>query len=178
MTKIHTSAVVIIPPKENWEQIQEIRRQYDHQIKRWMPHITLIYPFRPESEFDILEQKFSTICKNIKPFKITLKSFKYFSYVNSNFTIWLNPEPKDLLINLQKKIRMIVPNCNDVNLYERGFIPHLSVGQIKGKNQLITILKRLEHEWEKIIFPVNEIYFIARENNRASQFLVKKIISL
>ena len=50
--KTHKSAVVIIPPEEIWEPIQKIRRLYDRQCHRWMPHITLIYPFRPRSELE------------------------------------------------------------------------------------------------------------------------------
>ena len=53
MKKVYTSACVIIPPKELWGPIQKIRQQYDRQIHRWMPHITLLYPFRPIVEFDI-----------------------------------------------------------------------------------------------------------------------------
>ena len=45
MSKFYNSAVVIIPPQEKWESIQEIRETYDRGFNRWMPHITLIYPF-------------------------------------------------------------------------------------------------------------------------------------
>ena len=34
MEKVYTSAVVIIPPMDLWEPIQEIRRKYDRQINR------------------------------------------------------------------------------------------------------------------------------------------------
>ncbi len=59
MSKVYTSAVVIIPPKESWSSIQEIRKQYDRPINRWMPHMTLLYPFRPESRFQNVYQKFN-----------------------------------------------------------------------------------------------------------------------
>jgi hypothetical protein len=42
MSKVFTSAVVIIPPEELWIPIQKIRKKYDRQINRWMPHITLL----------------------------------------------------------------------------------------------------------------------------------------
>jgi poly(A) polymerase len=49
--KSHHSAVVIIPPEEVWEPIQALRRKYDRQIHRWMPHINLLYPFVAEQHF-------------------------------------------------------------------------------------------------------------------------------
>ncbi|MFX1359125.1 MAG: 2'-5' RNA ligase family protein [Promethearchaeota archaeon] len=177
MNKLHTSAAVIIPPKDKWEPIQEIRRQYDHQINRWMPHISLIYPFRPESEYNTLEQEFSAVCKEIKPFEIKLKSFEYFNHGHQNFTLWIAPEPKDSIINLQKNIQMLVPECNDLNLYKNGFTPHLSVGQIKGKKLLLKIIQQLETKWYEIKFTLNKIYFIAREKCKKSLFRVKKVIN-
>jgi len=177
MSKVYTSAVVIIPPNERWEPIQGIRRRYDRQINRWMPHITLIYPFRPESEYDTLEQKFSAVCREIKPFEITLNSFKYFNHGHQNFTLWIAPEPTYSITNLQKNIQMLVPDCNDVNLYKSGFTPHLSVGQIKEKKILREIIQQLETKWYEIKFTLNKIYFIAREKCKESLFQVKKVIN-
>ena len=79
MTKVHSTAVVIIPPKKVWSPIQVIRKKYDRHIHRWMPHITLLYPFRPLSEFVKLEPSFSAICNNIELFEITLSNFNYFN---------------------------------------------------------------------------------------------------
>ena len=45
--KTHHTAVVAMPPPEVWEPIQAIRRQHDRNVHRWMPHITLLYPFMP-----------------------------------------------------------------------------------------------------------------------------------
>ncbi len=177
MNKVHTSAVVIIPPNETWEPIQGIRRRYDRQINRWMPHITLIYPFHPESEYDTLEQEFSAVCREMKPFEVTLSSFKYFSHSHQKFTLWIAPEPKNSIANLQKNIQMLVPDCNDVNLYKSGFTPHLSVGQIKGKKLLLEIIQQLETKWYEIKFTLNKIYFIAREKCKESLFQVKKVIN-
>ncbi|MFX0148100.1 MAG: 2'-5' RNA ligase family protein [Candidatus Hodarchaeota archaeon] len=178
MSKVYTTAVVIIPPKDSWPPIQEIRKQYDRQIRRWMPHITLIYPFKSEQEFDDLEKKFWEFCKEIHSFEITLKNFNYFTHRNQNFTIWLTPEPKDALIILQKKIQLIVPDCDEQNQYRSGFTPHLSVGQIRGKNNLINTLKNLEKNWKQQTFLLEEIYFIARDKDKNSSFQERKVIKL
>ena len=49
------AAVVLIPPLEVWEPVQAIRRAHDRQYHRWMPHVTLVYPFRPRRLFEEVE---------------------------------------------------------------------------------------------------------------------------
>ncbi|MFX0029173.1 MAG: 2'-5' RNA ligase family protein [Candidatus Hermodarchaeota archaeon] len=172
MTKVYNSAVVIIPPQENWAPIQEIREIHDRGYNRWMPHITLLYPFRPKTEYPILEKEFTNICKEISPFELSLRDFKYFSHGRQNYTIWLNPKPTNLIINLQAEILKIVPDCDDVNKYKNGFKPHLSVGQIKGKQKLLNIIPELQKDWREIKFLLDKVYFISREKIKTSQFKI------
>jgi len=178
MTKVYTSAVVIIPPEDKWSSIQTIRTQYDRQIHRWMPHITLIYPFRPENQFNNLETKFSEICCQINSFEITLSKFKYFEHRYKNFTLWLDPVPNQLIQQLQLEILKIVPDCNDVNKFKEGFNPHLSVGQLQGNNKLKFTLHTLQKSWKEITFEVDEIYIISRQNEQKSSFEIIKTIVL
>ncbi len=178
MTKVYTSAVVIIPPQESWAPIQEIRRIYDRNIHRWMPHITLLYPYRSEVEYSILENEFSDKCKSLEPFQIQLKKFNYFNHGRQRYTLWLNPEPVNLIKNLQATILKIVPDCSDVNKYKNGFRPHLSVGQIKGKNNLLEIIESLQANWKEIEFLLSEIFFISRKKNKNSKFEIKNRIKL
>ena len=178
MSKTHTSAVVIIPPQKYWAPIQEIRKKYDRQIDRWMPHITLLYPFKPEIEYPTLQNDFSAECKFINPFKIHLKQFNYFNHGRQRYTLWLNSEPIDLIKDLQARILKIVPDCNDVNKYKKGFRPHLSVGQIQGKKNLLDIIEKLQENWIEIKFLLNEIFFISREKMKTSKFEIKKRIQL
>jgi len=178
MSKVYTSAVVIIHPQDKWDSIQEIRKLYDRQINRWMPHITLLYPFRPENEYSMLVKEFSEKCKTIKPFEIELNRFNYFNHGKQRYTFWLNPEPVELIINLQSKILEIVPDCNDVNKYKHGFRPHLSIGQIQGKDRLLELLGCLQDNWKKNNFLLNQIYFISREKSKTSKFEIKKQIKL
>lgn len=178
MSKLYTSAVVIIPPEEKWLPIQEIRLKYDRQISRWMPHITLLYPFRPQNEYRTLEKEFTEKCKSIEPFEITLNEFHYFNHGKQRYTLWLKPEPVQFIQYLQSKILEIVPDCNDVNKYKKGFNPHLSVGQIRGKDKLLRIIKNIEDNWKEIKFLLSEIYFISREKSKISKFEISKRIYL
>ncbi|MHA1913370.1 MAG: 2'-5' RNA ligase family protein [Promethearchaeota archaeon] len=174
MSKVYTSAVVIIPPQEKWGPLQDIRENYDRNITRWMPHITLLYPFRPQTEYNDIENEFSNVCKLIKPFEISLKNFNFFPSGRQTYTLWLDPRPNDSIINLQLEILKIVPDCSDVNKFKSGFQPHLSVGQIKGKNNLLKVMKDLQVEWQEIKFILKNIFFIARDNNKMSSFNIVK----
>ncbi|MFX1353446.1 MAG: hypothetical protein ACFFGP_05755, partial [Promethearchaeota archaeon] len=58
------------------------------------------------------------------------------------------------------------------------FTPHLSVGQIRGKNNLINTLKNLEKNWKQQTFLLEEIYFIARDKDKNSSFQERKVIKL
>ena len=168
MNKVYTSACVIIPPKERWHPIQEIRQQYDRQIYRWMPHITLLYAFRPKIEYNVIETDFYKLCSSLEIFEITLRNFKFFHHKHQNYTVWLEPEPNESIISLQAKLLKIVPDCNDVNKHKNGYTPHLSVGKVKGKNNLLRIVNLLEKSWTELKFVLNRIYFISREKNKNS----------
>jgi len=178
MTKVYTSAVVLIPPEKIWDPIQEVREKYDRNFHRWMPHITLLYPFRPVKEYSNLERDFKQICSYLSSFDIILEHFEYFHHRKNNYTIWLNPEPKIAILNLQKKIQRISPDCNDVSLHKGGFVPHLSLGQIKGKEKLLEIIKQLQSHWKPLKFKVKNLFFISRENYKYSKFHIKKVIPL
>lgn len=178
MRKVYTSACCIIPPENKWETIQEIRQKYDRQIHRWMPHINLLYPFRPEDQFGNAERSLLNICSQIKSFQISFKKFRYFEHRHGNFTLWLEPEPKDLVIKLQSELLKGFPDCNDLNKFQDGFTPHLSVGQLRGPKNLKNVMFQLQRSWKELICDIKEIYFISRENIKTSRFHVKKTIPL
>jgi 2'-5' RNA ligase len=177
MKKVYTSALVVIPPKELWPSIQEIRMKYDRQIKRWMPHITLLYPFIPETEFDLIIENIFDVCEKISPFKVNLKEFDVFHHEKRNYTFWLKPQPMELVVRLQDLLLRVVPECNDVNRYKGGFVPHLSLGQINDKNKIKPLLENMSKKWNQLSFFVNQIHFISRKPFRDSKFEIKKSLS-
>lgn len=177
MSKIITSACVIIPPREKWEPIQKIRRKYDRKIDRWMPHINLLYPFTPEDKYDTIESDVRSVCKSIEPFELALKRFKYFRHRYQTYTIWLDPEPNEKVKQLQRQLLRIVPECNDVNQFRGGFQPHLSVGQFTTY-KIHKKLRKLQKKWTPLKFNVDEIYFISRKNRKDTSFEISKSIPL
>jgi len=154
--------VVIIPPRSSWEPIQEIRKQHDQQIRRWMPHITLICPFRPPGQFQDLAHEFSQALAETKPFTITLQEFRLFDHGKEKYTLWLTPEPQEEIIRLQSLLQAVVPDCDEVSAFGSGFVPHLSVGQVKGQKRMQQLIGELQSRWQSMSFRVQEISLISR----------------
>lgn len=61
-----------------------------------------------------------------------------------------------------------------MNKYKKGFTPHLSVGQIKGKEKLYKVKNELQNSWKNLEFLVNDIFFIAREKSKNAKFEIEK----
>jgi len=131
--KTCTTAVVLIPPQEVWPAIQEVRRLHDRQFRRWMPHVTLVYPFRRREEFDALAAPLTQTCEAIEPFEVELSQVRWFSHGRRGFTLWTAPEPAERLRHLQDALQKVVPDCDDVRRHSGGFTPHLSIGQAGEK---------------------------------------------
>ncbi len=162
--KTYKTAVAIIPTEDIWKQIQEIRRTHDRQFRRWMPHINLLYPFLPRSEFSSLVPQFQEVCSKFSPFKICLNEFRFFRHGKNRFTLWLKPEPDEEIKQLQNELWKIVPECDDTRKFGNGFTPHLSVGQFSSKYELSAFLDENKTGWQPLEFMLNGITIIARND--------------
>jgi hypothetical protein len=76
--KSYKTSVVAIPPDHLWEPIQGLRQQYDRHYRRWMPHIILVYPFRPVSAFEQVTPLLAQVCRSLEPFEVQLTRFDLF----------------------------------------------------------------------------------------------------
>ena len=174
--KTYKSAVVIIPPEAVWAPIQDIRSRYDRQFRRWMPHITLIYPFWPETEF---ERAIAVLSRGIAghgAFALRLHRLRHFAHGRNRFTIWLDPEPHEPIAALQAALQAQVPDCDDVSKFEQGFTPHLSVGQAQGRRELEERSSDIRAQWGPLEFAVEEVAIICREHD--GPFRVQRILQL
>jgi 2'-5' RNA ligase len=176
--KTHTTAVVLIPPPEIWTPIQAIRRVHDRHVGRWMPHITLLYPFRPHHEFDRLEECLSAVCTAIERFRLALTEVRHFRHRRDSYTLWLAPAPKKALVHLQALIEQVTPECNDVSRRQGGFTPHLSVGQVRGEREMIKLKEALQASWQPLAFTANEISLIWRGEPPDDVFRIGKTVRL
>lgn len=174
--KTPTTAVVWIPPDEAWAPIQAIRRKYDRHLPRWMPHITLLYPFRPREEFDEVEPLLYEACAAIKPFEADLREIRSFEHNSHSHTMWIAPEPEASFRALHAAVQAKFPDCDDVTRYPGGFSPHLSVGQSHGPPELDRRLEEVRGAWTAQKVPVRELALIARIGE--TPFRVERIIPL
>lgn len=174
--KTHCTAVVLIPPLEVWEPIQSVRRRYDRQFKRWMPHITLLYPFRPAERFAEVRSALEKCCADAEPFDMELKDLNRFQHTSSSFTMWLAPAPPDPIVRLQSALLACAPDCNDVNLHSGGFLPHLSIGQAHSPAELEERMARIRSRFQPIRFVAGEIAMIRRGPGKFDPFQVDRLI--
>ena len=127
-----------------------------------MPHITLLYPFRPREEFATVAGRFSVPCAQIEPLRMQLREFRVFHQGQESYTLWLAPEPEDAIIGLQATLESVVPDCSDVRRYPSGFTPHLTVGQVRGHAIMARVRTALQASWQAVAFTVGEISLIWR----------------
>jgi 2'-5' RNA ligase len=170
LTKVHTAAIVIIPPPDAWDPIQAIRRQHDAKMRRWMPHITLLYPFRPREELAAAAHALKTACQNQRAFRLRLARFRHF---RESRTVWLAPESPAPLVTLQAALQAAFPDCDDVSRHAGGFTPHLSVGQ--GDEAL---RDALQETWTPLEFEVKEISIVRRNAPPDDVFRVEFAVPL
>jgi 2'-5' RNA ligase len=179
--KTHETAVVLIPPEDVWEPIQAVRRRYDRQVRRWMPHVTLLYPFRPRDDFDAVASPLRDVCHGIEPFEVRLAEFRHFRHGRDRYTLWLAPEPAETLRRLQAALESAVPDCNDVSRYADGFTPHLSVGQVRGDEARTALQSSLQAAWSAqggVSFPARHVSLIWRRPPPDDVFRVDRTIPL
>ena len=174
--KTYTTAVVLIPPEAVWDAIQKLRHVYDRHFDRWMPHITLLYPFAAREDFPQVVSSLASGAGGMQPFDIHLARFSHFRHRRS-CTIFLVPEPEDCVINLHASLVKVLPGYDDTAKYPGGFQPHLSIGQFQHKH-----LKRnqgqLQAEWAPIQFVVEEISLICRGPETEDRFVVAETFPL
>ncbi len=166
MKTFHT-ALVVVPPEEAWEPIQRIRGRFDRHFRRWMPHLTLLYPFCPRAEFDDAEVLVRRACAGITIFEVGLAGFRSFSHGPESHTMWLHPEPAEGFVRLQAAVQQAFPDCDDVSRYDSAFTPHLSVGQARLPRDLEERLKEASAGWSPLRWTVREVVLAAREGEGA-----------
>lgn len=170
--KTHRAALVVIPPESVWPPIQAIRERHDAQFRRWMPHITLLYPFRPRERLREIRRALGPVCARLRPFELTLTRFAHFRQGPTRLVLWLAPEPEHPLIRLQAALRAAFPDCDDVHRYPGGYRPHLTVGRFVSRPRMRRLLERVAPHWTPLRFPVEQLAFIARDEDPRAPFRV------
>jgi 2'-5' RNA ligase len=176
VSKTHQTAVAVVPPHDVWGPIQGIRERHDRQFRRWMPHVNLLYPFYPAERFSEAVPRLIAACAQFPPFTVTLAEFRFFRHSSRQATLWLAPEPKDDLLQLQKVLQAVCPECDDLLRFAAGFTPHLSVGQARSAEEACQLRDDWQHTWTPIRFELSAVALLWRR--RESPFEVERWMPL
>ncbi len=170
VTKTHTTAVVLIPPESVQPPIQAIRSVHDRNFLRWMPHITLLYPFAERRDFESVIPALAQVAQQVSPFSVEFVRFDAFRHRKS-CTMFLVPEPEDEIVRLHSVLLQQLPDYDDTARFAGGFHPHLSVGQFQHR-LLQTEQQRLQTEWQPLQCEMEAISLIYRSPETDDQFVV------
>ncbi len=159
----HQSAVVLIPPPEVWGPVQAIRCVHDSQFRRWMPHITILYPFLPPAELPGAIAPAEKTLQDVEPFRVILSRFSFFRHERGTYINWLAPEPRGPLVAVYNSLVRLFPECDTTARFPGGFTPHLTVGQSSGEEQLCAFEREME-PWMPLTFTAQRLTIVVCES--------------
>lgn len=130
------TALAWVPPRALWPALQDVRRDHDVQIRRWPPHVNVLFGFVPESDFERAAPLLATAAAQVQPFTARLEGVHTFGH-RQGATVWLDPAADDETpwAELWQALVRRFPRCR---AHHDGFTPHLSLGRTRDPHAVVT----------------------------------------
>lgn len=176
-SKLHfTTALVIIIPEEFHDMINTLRSQYDHAYPRWMPHMTLYYPFISIEHFPEIAERLQTALRGFGNISINLNKISFFSQ-KDKVTIHLEPQDDTMIQQLFQLIHQTIP---EIPLARAQYKPHATIGQCMKSDRHRMIESFTEHfKGQDMTMNISAIQLINRsETDKTVPFTIHSTISL
>lgn len=150
--------IMIFPEFENINIIDEIRSLYDPLAKHVRPHITLVFTFESNLSTIEIETHLKEVLKNIKPFNLTLKEIiKIDNPLGMYLFLNIQNGMDEIKILNNKLYKGILQEYKPNWLNENTFLPHMTIGSFKSKDELDNAFKNTKFIKDEFNTIVNKI---------------------
>ncbi len=165
---MHSRCIMIFPEFVNIAIIEEIRKKYDPLAYNVRPHITLVFPFISDIEYNRLKKHVEEALLSFPPFNIELKGITP-SRINGNY-IFLNlKEGQEEIIEIHKKLYTgILEVYRPQWLKNTRYIPHMTVGSIEAEERYSQALEEVKTMDKSFRALINKISVEIIEENQDS----------
>ena len=162
--KSYDTALCIIPPQHQCEEIDKLRSLYDKAYEKWPPHINLVYPFVNSEQLprakELLETHLRTAFADVSPVTATLGGAGIFKH-KKDTTIFLQEKDgreEQVLTSLRSEVLQALGQKSTPHVF------HLTVGQAEDNSvaarqflvDKINFLPEIEFEVSSLVILTRE----------------------